>query len=85
MPSNTIYVGRPSKWGNPFKTGEDFREWLYCAGTLKYKGRYGAGAGYRGAVISELRGKDLACWCKPGNHCHAEVLLSLANGLKLIW
>lgn len=26
-----------------------------------------------------LRGKNLACWCKPGAPCHADVLLELAN------
>jgi len=29
--------------------------------------------------LAELRGKDLACWCKPGGPCHADVLLELAN------
>lgn len=29
--------------------------------------------------IEELRGKDLACWCKPSESCHADVLLELAN------
>lgn len=32
-------------------------------------------------AISELRGKNLACWCKPGEPCHADVLLELANPL----
>ena len=27
----------------------------------------------------DLRGKNLACWCKPGEPCHADVLLELAN------
>lgn len=26
-----------------------------------------------------LRGKNLACWCKQGEPCHADVLLELAN------
>ncbi len=30
-------------------------------------------------VKRELRGKDLACWCGADSHCHAEVLLSIAN------
>lgn len=30
--------------------------------------------------IESLRGKDLACWCKPGDACHADILLELANG-----
>jgi hypothetical protein len=38
---------------------------------------------YIGYIISqapvELRGKNLACWCKPGCPCHADVLLELAN------
>ena len=29
--------------------------------------------------IDALRGKDLACWCAPGEPCHADVLLELAN------
>jgi hypothetical protein len=27
----------------------------------------------------ELRGKNLACWCNPGDPCHADVLLEIAN------
>ena len=30
-------------------------------------------------VKSQLRGKNLACWCKPGACCHADVLLEIAN------
>ena len=29
--------------------------------------------------LSELRGKDLACWCPLDQPCHADVLLELAN------
>jgi hypothetical protein len=29
--------------------------------------------------LAPLRGKNLACWCKPGTPCHADVLLRLAN------
>jgi hypothetical protein len=29
--------------------------------------------------LSELRGKNLACWCRPGETCHADLLLRLAN------
>lgn len=31
-------------------------------------------------VRAELRGKNLACWCKPGEPCHVDVLLEIANG-----
>jgi hypothetical protein len=36
----------------------------------------------REAILSrlpELRGKNLACWCKLGTPCHADVLLEMAN------
>jgi len=29
-----------------------------------------------------LKGKNLACWCKPGDPCHADVLLKLANPIR---
>ncbi len=27
----------------------------------------------------DLRGKNLACWCKNGHLCHADVLLEISN------
>lgn len=30
-------------------------------------------------AVSELRGKDLACWCPLDKPCHADVLLEIAN------
>jgi hypothetical protein len=30
-------------------------------------------------IVAALRGKNLACWCPDGHHCHADVLLELAN------
>jgi hypothetical protein len=30
-------------------------------------------------MVGQLRGKNLACWCKLGDPCHADVLLELAN------
>lgn len=32
--------------------------------------------------ISNLRGKNLACWCALDAPCHADVLLELANGTQ---
>lgn len=32
------------------------------------------------ASMETIRGKNLACWCKPGQPCHADVLIELANG-----
>jgi hypothetical protein len=85
MPENTVYVGRPTKFGNPF----DYR--LPIAGRQAYA-REDAVALYRDflarhrgptaptdADIASLRGKNLACWCPWGEPCHVDVLLELAN------
>lgn len=79
-----VYIGRGSKWGNPFthKQGtkakwvvnsveeavQKYVEWLYNQEDLL-------------ADIYELRGKILGCWCKiKGDElCHGDVLAELAN------
>ena len=33
--------------------------------------------GAESAWLAPLRGKNLACWCKLGNRCHADVLLEI--------
>jgi hypothetical protein len=32
------------------------------------------------AVLSELRGYNLGCYCSPQDSCHSSILLSIANG-----
>jgi hypothetical protein len=73
----TVYVGRPSKWGNPYRVGP-----LAAAQAVeRYRADLLAGrlAVSLADVRAELRGKDLACWCAPGQPCHADLLLELAN------
>lgn len=74
MPPNTVYVGRPTKWGNPFKVG-------VCGTVENCFDAFRITAPYFDVTddIEELRGKNLACWCKLGEPCHADVLLELAN------
>ena len=78
MPANTVYVGRPSKWGNQFRVTEDrSREqtlWAYEVWL-----RVCAPAEFKAAVRKELAGKNLACWCPLNKRCHADLLLNLAN------
>jgi hypothetical protein len=80
QPINAIYVGRPTKWGNPHKVGTSHHTaeeavTLYrrdlIAGSLPFT---------IDDVRRELKGGDLVCWCKPGVPCHADVLLAVANG-----
>lgn len=35
------------------------------------------------ALLQQLRGKNLACWCRPDQPCHADVLLELANATPM--
>lgn len=79
MPENTVSVVRPTKWGNPYKIGTCF---IADAQSAVEAFRANLPVTIRG--LDELRGKNLACWCKlpaPGepDHCHAAVLLELAN------
>ena len=69
-----VYIGRPSKWGNPFVIGKDgtreqvvtkYREWIISQITLI-------------EALPELRGKVLGCWCAP-HMCHGDVLAELAG------
>ncbi len=69
-----IYIGRPSKWGNPFVIGADgTREEVI----RKYRMRVMASPELM-AALPELRGKRLGCWCKP-LACHGDVLAELAD------
>jgi hypothetical protein len=108
MPENTVYVGRPSRWGNPFtvdwcyvtaKTAtEAFRDLMegyfdpgrfdgipddvfrsLCDAKEEWRRRLNWGLEVKQGAITELRGKNLACWCPLARDCHADVLLELAN------
>ena len=71
-----IYIGRGSKWGNPFKIGQDgtreeviekYREWIMSQPELLNS-------------LHELKGKRLGCFCKP-KKCHGDVLIDLLENL----
>ena len=85
MPPNTIYVGRPTKWGNPFKIGQLFEN-KYPLNNEQavafYKKRmleYGVQLKWFDGIKRELKGKHLACWCPLTEPCHADILISIAN------
>lgn len=79
-----VYVGRPTKWGNPFKlipgsishTREGIVQ-LYAEVLERNETDW---AKWINDHIHELAGKNLACWCSLDQICHADVLLALANG-----
>lgn len=95
MPENAVYVGRPTKWGNPYKvegssvieTFSTFEVRTLCQS--KEEAFQTSVEAFRQIELSnemlaelkaELEGKDLACWCPLDQPCHADVLLELANG-----
>lgn len=139
MPEGAVYVGRGSKWGNPYRIGDAQLRFPRVDGTesWQFEGRLHKTSGERHAfhhggdytlnahgdrvyritwhevrdatreecvalfreyvtgeldmleyrhkssvdeIRAELAGKDLACWCKPDEPCHVDVLLELANG-----
>ena len=86
MPENTVYVGRPGKFGNPFDTAREFarmhevtrEEAVDVILTVGDDDKVHKVAS-RPVIKKELRGKDLACWCDLDQECHADVLLKIAN------
>jgi hypothetical protein len=100
MPKNTVYVGRGSRWGNPYYVGHQAgKDPAYQCKTAeeavkKYADlmfpytrrppnstleKFFISNANLDDVISNLRGKNLACWCEKGDTCHADVLLQMAN------
>ncbi len=80
-PDNTVVVARPSKWGNPYAVGELIQ---WPSGAWRNRTAEKAVEQYRQYAEcwldpTELRGKNLACWCPLDQPCHADVLLELAN------
>lgn len=69
-----VYIGRPSKWGNPFVIGRDgtrpqvierYERWLDAQPELL-------------AALPQLTGRTPGCWC-ASPPCHGDVLARLAN------
>ena len=70
-----VYIGRPSKWGNPFKIGRDGSRQEVIQ---KYRDMIIVNTELIQQIPIELKGKTLGCWCKP-DPCHGDVLAELAD------
>ena len=82
------YIGRPSKWGNPFshiKDGKTLAKYIVESrdeAIEKYKEWITNGDGqYLLKDLHELKGKTLGCWCIPKSY-HGDVLEELINNLN---
>jgi hypothetical protein len=74
-PPGAVVVARPSRWGNPYRVADHGR----AEAVARYRRYLADHPELAEAARRELAGKDLACWCKPGDLCHADVLLEVAN------
>lgn len=79
MTENSVYIGRGSKWGNPYRIGIDGNRDTVCD---KHK-QYLWDQVQRGDItlqeLVELDGKDLVCFCAP-QRCHGDTLI-----LAIMW
>ena len=84
-----IYIGRPSKWGNPYSEKEN------TLAEFKCKTREEAIKSYETYLLSkpklmnnlhELKYKTLVCWCKNkgggGKNCHGDILKKYVDKLE---
>ena len=73
-----VYIGRPSKWGNPYKLAakatDDERD--HCIAL--YRRYLVQRTDLAQAAVRELRGKRLGCYCAP-KRCHGDVLAEFAD------
>ena len=82
-----VYIGRPSKWGNPFTHINDGKTLAkYVVGSREeaieaYRKWITEGEGkHLLKDLGELKGKVMGCWCKPKS-CHGDVLSELIEKL----
>jgi hypothetical protein len=73
-----VYIGRGSKWGNPFYIGKHGNRETVIA---KYK-EYILNKPRLLKSLESLRGKVLGCYCKP-LACHGDVLVELLENDNL--
>ena len=72
MPPNTVYVGRPTPFGNPYKLGKDGNVDTVL---FLYKRHLELCLMGDHDFLEPLKGKDLACWCPLNKPCHVDILL----------
>jgi hypothetical protein len=82
LPPNTVSVTRPGKWGNPFPVEVYGAKEAVARHRVLMKRLMRSpstlGIDFRES-LEKLRGKNLACFCKLDQPCHADTLLALAN------
>ena len=79
-----VYIGRGSKWGNPFIIGKDgTREDVIAKYRKRFYENLKTGSFTHEEVIKKLAGTKLGCYCAP-MPCHGDVLAEYCNMFSLI-
>lgn len=97
LPEGAVCVGRSTPWGNPFVVGKHGNvescvtgHRYLLDGMIRLTGPSPSIEEQRAYLrfaywhIQELTGHDLACWCRKGQSCHADLLLKIANHPRII-
>ena len=98
LPEGAVNVARPTKWGNPYRAGSPPPLWpagkpftvedaVECYRLMLAGGHLlnqPPGNLIVRAAMTELVGKDLACWCPPGAPCHGDVLLEYSRAGEVL-
>ena len=82
MPDNAQKVDRSTRWGNPFRDDDVELPWRARSAVQAFEfwlQRTADGQHLLACARSELRGKNLACWCALDKPCHADVLIRMTN------
>lgn len=83
IPADAVYVGRGSKWGNPFSHLPSSKHNVITVSTREeairqFEFMFLADPNAIALAKAELKGKNLVCFCAP-LACHADVLMKVAN------
>lgn len=92
-----VLIDRTSKWGNPYGKDyiltEDDSKYLgkpMKAGSVATRSerinlyeRYLRNNDELMSDIESLRGKRIACWCKPDKSCHGDIIVKILNELEI--
>jgi hypothetical protein len=68
---NAVYVGRPTKWGNPYKLTEYSLDLALFYYEIWLKEQLKKDPNF----LKQLVGKDLVCFCPLDKSCHADILM----------
>lgn len=90
MSKNCVYVGRPSRYGNPYKIGQIITKVLPNASSVRkievkdwnildlFRSYMLEILSHYPKYLDPLRKADsLCCWCNESEACHGDVLIEL--------